>query len=550
MTRTWLLACALPLAACGGDDTPTAPTAPAKISTAPDLAGKADGALTARPLGRLAGTEAHTVTADDGPVAWRTATFTGTRFRVRATSPDGSVDPIILVRGPLPADPQAVYAWNDDAAPDAFDAEVEVTAPGFGAFEIVVGTYGQLQLGQTTAGQLAVDFECLEGCTQPTLPLAALLSQFDAAAVDGALTEALPALFADPTMAAAVRQQISGFFAGEADVFPVLPIAALSSAQPLLERAGDPAVEAPGPRSFELTALLTEACTVDRAARAPVHPALPAELTRGGWPDYTLDDCTVQRQRAFAEVLNNLALDNGSAVVHGPTRYESVEDVFVALIDAGHHVVVENNRYFANFLGLNYGEASLVAPVWIDTGLPLAGGGTLPIPAPHSHHSVTVTGPLVNAHIEYYMGVSGGVSFRSAENLSVPWVGERTAYTYDSAVDPQGVVARMTLAARLRRVWTERGQGLPALGYGQLGVCNDSTAVLELDAEGTVSIYPLAHSPTQAAPTDQVDTLLAQLPYDLGAPDPSALDRITRTLPYVGEPLPQLEALLGQAAAR
>ena len=50
-----------------------------------------------------------------------------------------------------------------------------------------------------------------------------------------------------------------------------------------------------------------------------MHPDLPPELTRGGWPDYSLDDCTVQRQRDFAAVLNNLSLDNGSAVVHGAT---------------------------------------------------------------------------------------------------------------------------------------------------------------------------------------------------------------------------------------
>ncbi|MCB9524446.1 MAG: hypothetical protein H6702_13895 [Myxococcales bacterium] len=544
-----LLALPLLTAACddGGDAAP-APAASEKITAAPDLADKADGTLVARPQGRLLpGTT--TVSLDAGPTSWRFNTFPGTRAKITVTSPDGDLDPVVVVRGPIPQDLQATVAWNDDRSPDEFTAEVEVTADATGAFEVVAGTYGQLQLGQATPGRLTVDFQCLAACELPQIPLATVLEQFGEPAVQGALGQVLPTLFPDPATAAAVEAQVSAFFAGDQDVFPVVTLAHLGAAQPLLELAAQAPAPPPEPVTFDLGELLTKRCTVERTTRSPLHPDLPAELTRGGWPDYALDDCTVQRQRDFAEVLNNLALDNGSAVVSGPTRYESVEDVFVALIDAGHHVRVENNRYFANFLSLNLGPASVIAPVWLDTGLPLADGGTLPIPAPHSHHDVFVTGPLVNARLMYYMGTDNGVSFRSVETLRPDWVGERTLYTYDSADDADRVVRLMTLAGRLRKVWTERGQGLPALGYGQLGVCNDSTAVLELEAEGSVSLYPLAQPGVEGAPQDQVDALLAQLPQDLAGPDATALTRIGLTLPYTGAPLPALAGLL-EAAAR
>ncbi|MEZ4473312.1 MAG: hypothetical protein R3F60_21495 [bacterium] len=443
-----------------------------------------------------------------------------------------------------------MFAYNDDASADDFGSALEVSAEHFGAFEVVAGTYGIHHLGQKSSGDLVLKFTCLEACEQPQVPLEALLQGVDQASLEALLSQAVPALFVDADLTQTVLAQVDALLDGTAEgPFPVLPMAALTAGQALFE-APDHAVDPPAPVTFVLEELLTRGCTPERPGLAPAHPSLPPELTRG-WPaDWSFDDCTLQRAIDFAEVLNNLALDNGSKVVAGATTYSSVEDVFVALIDSGHHVVVQNNRYLANFLGLNYNGASVIAPVWLDTGIPTA-DGTLKIPAPHSHHTVIVEGPLVNATLMYYMGTSGGVSFRvQDQSLRPAWAGERTLYTYDSAVEPDVVVQLMTTAARLRRVWTERGQGLPVGGYGQLGVCNDSTAVLEYAAEQSITLFPLAHPPVEGTPADSIDAILAALPSDIaGFEADDAIRRALLSIPDVADQVPHLAAQLQAAAA-
>lgn len=117
-------------------------------------------------------------------------------------------------------------------------------------------------------------------------------------------------------------------------------------------------------------------------------------------------------------------------------------------------------------------------------------------------------------------------------------------------MEPAVVVDLMTTAARLRRVWTERGRGLPVGGYGQLGVCNDSTAVLEYSVEETVTIFPLAHPPVEGAPTEIIDALLAALPSDVvGFEAADALPRILASMPAVEDQVPHLADELGAARA-
>lgn len=545
MRSATLLAAALACAACGESNPTTPADAPAKDTTAPDFSGKADGDLTIRSLGRLEGSETRTIDLTGELVSYRFRTFAGTKVRVALRSPDGDLDPMLSVLGPIPSTPDAVAAFNDDATEDSFDSAVEITADGFGAYEIVVGTYGIQKLGQPTAGQLELEFTCLEGCSQPQIPLQALLEGVDPATLQRLLNTAVPALFSDSTTADAVLSQASGVINGSADgPFPVAPLSALGTAQALFQPQAEQ-VPPPEPVTFELETLLTKGCTPARATVEPLHPSLPPSLTRG-WPtDWSIDDCALQRGQDFAHVLNNLALDNGSKVVSSTASYESVEDVFVALIDSGHHVVVENNRYLANFLGLNYNGASVIAPVWLDTGI-ATDQGSLKIPAPHSHHTIHVSGPLINTTLMYYMGTSGGTSWRvQGASLRPDWAGETTLYTYDSAVEPDTIVQLMTTAARLRRVWAERGAGLPVNGYGRLGVCNDSTAVLEYSAEETITLFPLTHPPVDGAPADIVDDILSKLPSDTqGFEEADAVRRILASIPDVEDQVPGLKAQL------
>jgi hypothetical protein len=146
----------------------------------------------------------------------------------------------------------------------------------------------------------------------------------------------------------------------------------------------------------------------------------------------------------------------------------------------------------------------------------------------------------------FYMGTSGGTSFRmQGASLRPDWAGETTLYTYDSAVDPDTVVGLMTTAARLRKLWVERGAGLPVNGYGRLGVCNDSTAILEYSVEESVSIFPLSHPPVEDAPANVIDEILSKLPTDIAGFEPDeAIGRILTSIPAVEDQVPFLKAQL------
>ncbi len=545
----YLLCAALTVMALGcGSDEDGAALAEGKKTEAPDLAGKADGAGGATWMGELSPGQAVSVALEGRPLEWRASVWGATRLAVSVRAPDGDLDPLVSLYGPLPGAEDTLVGYNDDASGDSFDSELEVEVAAYGAVRVIVGTYGIAHLDEASTGNLEVELRCLEGCAQPMMGIDEMLERLQADVgpeqLASLLGDGIAALFPEEAAAAAVRAQIDGFLAGSGDgPFPVLPIAAAGTAQALLERP-DQEVPAPTPVTFQLDELLTRGCTPSRSALAPAHPSLPM-LQTGSRSNYALSDCELQRAQSFAEVLNNLSLDNGSAVVNGEVRYESVEDVFVALVDSGHHVVIENSRYYADFLGLYYDGVAVAAPVWLDTGIPLSSGGTFAMPSPHTHHTIHVTGPLVNATVMYYMGVSGGVSFRAVEAHRAPWTGERVRYSYDSALDADKVVQLMVTAARLRKVWTERGQGLPALGYGQLGVCNDSTAVLEVSAEDDVSIFPLAQPGNDGTSGDRIDQLLARLPSDLAGFDPAdAARRIRETLPHTD--FPGLQAAVDQ----
>jgi hypothetical protein len=256
-------------------------------------------------------------------------------------------------------------------------------------------------------------------------------------------------------------------------------------------------------------------------------------LTPGSVADYRFDDCALQRAQDFAAVLNNLSLENGSSVTYQDQTFETIDSAVRALVAGGHEITVTNDRFFANFLGLFYNGAAVVAPVWLTTDLSDGQGGQLALPSPHTHHTIVVSGPLINITLMYYMGVSGGVSFRAVANERAPWTGRRIFRTYQATTDLETVVKLLVTTGELRRRWSAEGASLPALGYGTLGVCNDSTAVMEWAVEGEATIFPLAHSAMAGESKSEVGQILAALPTDVeGYEAAEALGRIFKTLPF------------------
>lgn len=544
------------LAACGGSDETGGPDpsngpGDGKETLDPTLGGKAD--QDTPPVveaGRFLEDGVRTGTFDGTSMpAFRIASFGDTKVRVSLEGASDTFDPVLVVDGPFPGSNPEIVAYNDDAGADTMNSSLEVTLTEKGAYRLVVGSYAAFQGLAPESGEYRLTFTCLENCTMPQMSLTSFVEQLRAEhgdeLIDKILLERTPGLFEDPEVAAAVKAQAESFLAGAGttDAFPVIPLAALPAAQGFMEMAVEAdATEPPSAVTFDLDELLHEACSPDRGAAETLVPEIP-ELQRGYASDYRFDDCALLHTQQLAEVLNNLSLDNGSAVVAGGERYETVESAIRALVEAGHTIEARNNRYYANFLGLVYEGTTVAAPLWIDTGIPLPEGGTMVVPASHAHYHFVIEGPLLNGELMFYMGIPGGTAFRAHHTHRPSWSGERTILSRNSDQDLETVVQLFVTAGKLRKKWLAEGAGLPAQGYGKLGVCLDSTAVLEVATENTVSLFPLLH-PAVDSPADEIDSLLAALPSDVaGTGNDTALDRLLASQPFDPSKGVDLEAM-------
>lgn len=537
-----LLACAFAVACA--DDSSTDPGGAddaADKGALPEIGGKDDGTgPVIRDHGGLFLSRESGFIPKDELVAWRVNAWPGTRLRVDVRAPDGG-DPFVAVDGPWPSDPGKRVGFNDDA--DGLDSSLELTVDRAGAYRIVIGSFTPTQNGPGEGRGAPYDLEvtCLAQCSQPEITLDAVMRDLvdaeGAEAIRGWIEPRLAALFEDPASKEAIAAQITGALArvvngGELGAFPVVPLSVAGLAQGLFETP-EVAPEAPTAVTYDLTEILDGDCAPTRGQAAPLHPAVPA-LVRGGPADYTWTECGLQQAQAFAAALNNLALDNGSVVVNGDARYETVEAVVDALLASGHRIRMDNARYVANFMNLWYRDQAVIAPVWIDTGLEVSADEPLLMPAPHAHHNIYVTGPVVNTRLMFYMGIPGGVGFRVPTTIRPAWVGGAVQHVYDSDADAdvEKVRAILSTASDLRQKWYFEGRDLPVEGYGQLGVCTDSTAILELVAEGTASLFPLAAPGSDGTDKDGIDQIIEALPYDLGTPGDDALNRIAATVAW------------------
>jgi len=133
--------------------------------------------------------------------------------------------------------------------------------------------------------------------------------------------------------------------------------------------------------------------------------------------------------------------------------------------------------------------------VWVDTGIDLPEGDRLMVPSGHSHHAWIISGPEVNAQVMFYLGISGAAFFAKTQKRP-SWARERSLYRYDSgasATAREKVLLAADAASSYLRVLKQEAKtkaaNLPADGYGYLGVCNDSNAVLEFLVQRGQSFY-------------------------------------------------------------
>jgi hypothetical protein len=275
-----------------------------------------------------------------------------------------------------------------------------------------------------------------------------------------------------------------------------------------------------------------------------------------------LPDLTKKTNRALAEVFNRLTMNLGEkrpenkfTLLYNGKRFTGLQGFLDELESTGHtirtRIVVET----ADFIGLaveDNGEFRAVPiPAFVRTGLSDEQGKELLMAAPHGGLFVGIEGPDVNQELSFYQGVSG-TFFRSlgiAEHAS--WMGERTVDTH------AGRSARQ--AIRTSELWMEAVNGLATrknmlmFGYGQTGVCVTATAVSQVAATGTTSLYPIVldrepviqwlrqlaqERPALAKDYEQLIQTVRALPDDAAPNAPRLKERLLLSNPYGDGPTP------------
>ena len=529
------------LTACTGEDDKAAGTW---------TPGKGDGAFELVEAGAAPIGGELAIDLDHRVPAYRVESFGGMKLKVDVKGRRG-VDAYVIVEGPLAGDGDKVavgggtVVGEDDDSGYGTSAQLEVALEQPGVYRILTGTYASLGEGGAAEGTVALSVKCEANCARPAVDaktfVRGLQQQSGGAFAEMAKAE-LAALVQDPAAAQVLGAQLDAILADPnltgLERFPTIPLAQIGLIRPAL--GGIPA-EAPAPDDVitgELGALLG-GCEAERPVPAQVDARLPG-VGYGHFPNRTLSPCQFSHAGKLAGVLTSLAADNGSSVTFKGTTITTPRELFSALIETGHTIQVRNERMYANFLSATIGtNADLLWPVWLDTGIRLSTGESFTIPMGHSHHAWKISGPNVNTQVMFYLGVDGA-GFFGQTSQRPGWTGMTAAtdVTID-AIDAKGRYVLDTVdaaATYLRRNRVERttvAAGMPADGYGYVGVCNDSNAAVEHATKATISTFPLM----RAAELDETP--------DLG----DGLDATIKALPKDGDGLGDQRDALRRAVA-
>jgi hypothetical protein len=242
----------------------------------------------------------------------------------------------------------------------------------------------------------------------------------------------------------------------------------------------------------------------------PINQRLFPDLHRGwGSAKCTHTKREIIRNRLFAVLLNRLAhnyyskeqgIEEEFAVKFAGIHITSAHGFLWALAETGHDV-----RACPRGANTTFGMAACVKEKdgsW--TNLPLAyflrtgyeNESSRPshTALPHGGMDLGISGPLVGkgskCNIQFYMAIEGMCGWHSNHNADVPWI-IATASTepYSKDMTLQAVRMASLLSVIFNAIGTE--QNLPFGGYGVLGVCNDTAALLDQALRGTTNMYPL-----------------------------------------------------------
>ncbi|CAJ1951274.1 unnamed protein product [Cylindrotheca closterium] len=120
-------------------------------------------------------------------------------------------------------------------------------------------------------------------------------------------------------------------------------------------------------------------------------------------------------------------------------------------------------------------------------GLDLSIRGPLVEKAVQGHH---LEGQSAKCDIQFYVSIDGLCGWNSNHYPVVPWQRlEATSEVYNFQESLKAVRTTGILAVAFNSIATE--MDLPFGGYGILGVCNDSAALVDMAVRGATNLYPL-----------------------------------------------------------
>jgi hypothetical protein len=491
--------------------------------------------------------------------AFRVMSFGGTKFSIELGG--GGNDGYLIVEGPLDAGGDrlaigsgTIVAEDDDSGPGR-DAKLDIELAQPGVYRVLAGTYESLGLGEAASGRMKLAIECTAKCERGGIDQKTFVRALQAQPAFAEYAKGELAKLA-PSMASQLGAQLDAILADPnlagLERFPTIPLSQVALVRPAL---GGLEAEAPKPDQVtrgELSMLLG-ACAPDRSLPAELD-ARPPGVRYGQFPSTVLSPCQFAHAGKLAQVLTSLAANNGSEVTFKGKTIKTPRELFAALLESGHTIQVRNERMYANFLSMIVGDKDLIWPVWLDTGIRLSNGETLTIPVGHSHHAWRISGPNVNTRVMFYLGVSG-TAFFGQTDARPAWSGMIASTESAASEDVLATVEAATAYLRRNRIErTTVAAGMPADGYGYVGVCNDSNAALEHKTKGTITTFPLLRAAALDGKPDLGDGLDASikaLPNDGdGIADPrDALRRAVAMQPFAdGSPL-MFDAKLGAQIA-
>ena len=250
----------------------------------------------------------------------------------------------------------------------------------------------------------------------------------------------------------------------------------------------------------------------------PINPRLLPDLYMGwGSAKCTHTKREIIRNRLLAVILNKLSY-NVYKKEQDKTDFFAVKmkenskeikcpgDFLQALLDSGHTITMQPRATVTSF-GISVcikekdeSWSNVPIGIFLQSGYEREGDDR---PAhymmPHGGMDLHLTGPLVgkntegkdrNCDIQFYMAIDGLCAWHSDHNADVPWI-QKTAFT--KVYTNQQVVLAAKLASVLAVTFNALGteMDLPYGGYGVLGVCNDTAALLDFGVRGETSMFPL-----------------------------------------------------------